>query len=277
MTLRLPSGIPEPCAGWLCPSSWVTGNPARDSATQSLHIKPQPRTSDICLCHCDLQDLSRSRHRTQGFSQWRGRRGLHQDEVLECLTMEESWQVSHNKVDCELTTVFTPSTLLNHSRSQMDGTLSDDHTKPLLAHTLAAFKGNGSSNDPSKSSIVWVPAALEDYESEDDSSSSATLVAPSKVTSHSVDSHQSKRVPLITLNWSSLPNHESYAQRIYSTLNYSVLEEPPPAETSSLERRTLAFGTPGNIQPCIYPDSQLALFKQGARQQTLHPPYLWVQ
>ena len=85
--------------------------------------------------------------------------------------------------------VSTPSTLLNHSRSQMHGTLSDNYTKPSLAHTLAAFEGNESSNDPSESLIVQVPAAFEDYKSEDNSSSSATLVGPSKATSCSVDSH----------------------------------------------------------------------------------------
>ena len=107
--------------------------------------------------------------------------------------------------------VSTPSTLLNHSRNQTDGTSSNDHMKPSLACMLAAFEGNESSNDPSESSIVRMPAAFKDYESEDESSLSVTIVASYKATSRSINSRQSKRALLITLTRFSLPNHESYA------------------------------------------------------------------
>ena len=55
-------------------------------------------------------------------SQWWGHCGLHQDEVLECLTTEETRQVSPNNVEYQLTTTSTPTTLLNHPRSQVEGT-----------------------------------------------------------------------------------------------------------------------------------------------------------
>ena len=140
--------------------------------------------------------------------------------------------------------------------------------KPSLVCTPSAFEGNENLKSPSKSSIVCVPTAFKDYESEDSSSSSVTLVASSRANSHSVNPCQSKRNPLTTSSQSSLPNHESYALRIHSTLNYSVLEEPPPIKTNSLKERTLAFGTPGNIHPSTHPEDQLALFKQGTCQQT---------
>ena len=62
--------------------------------------------------------------------------GLHQDEVLECLTMEETRQVSPNNVEYQLTTTSTPTTLLNHPRSQVEGTSSNDHTEPSSARSL---------------------------------------------------------------------------------------------------------------------------------------------
>ena len=260
-----PPGYQSPALGDSIPVPW-----SQEAQRKTL----QPRASTSTLCHVPLlfasiipSRIHQEVDNEQQISQWWRHCRLHQHEVLECLTMEETWG-KPNKVDCELTMVSTPSTLLHHTRSQADGTSSNDLTKPLLVCTPAAFKGNENLNSPSKSWIVHMPTAFKDYKSEDSSSSSATLIASSRATSHSVDSCQSKRVPLITLTWSSLPNHESYARHIYSTLNYSVLEEPPPMEMSSLERQTLAFGTPGNSQTCIYPDSQLALFKQGSCQQT---------
>ena len=161
--------------------------------------------------------------------------------------------MSSDYVPCQLTTNSLPSTFPKPFRSQMDDTLSNNHMKPSLARMLAAFEGNKSSNDPSESLIVHMPAAFEDYKLEDDSSSSVTIVASSKATSCSIYSCQSKRASLIILTQLSLPNHESYAQHLHSTLNYTVLKEPPPTETNSLKRQTLATGTPGTIQPCAYP------------------------
>ena len=192
------------------------------------------------------------------------RSGLHQDEVLECLTTEETRQVSPNNVEYRLTTTSTPTTLLNHPRSQVEGTSSNGHTEPSSARSLAAFECNEKANDIHMPSIARAPAAFEGYDSED-SSSSATLVASSRATSHIIGSRRPTRAPSTTLVTPTLPNHESYAQHTYSILNYSVQEEPPPTGTSSLGKRTL---TPGNIQPCVYPDRQLTLLKPGSCQQT---------
>ena len=145
----------------------------------------------------------------------------------------------------------------------MEGTSTNDHTEPSSARTLAAFEGNEKANNTYTSSIARAPAAFKGYDSED-SSSSATLVASSRATSHIIGSRRPTRAPSTTLVTPSLPNHESYAQHLYSILDYSVQEEPPPAGTSSLGKRTL---TPGNIQPCVYPDRQLTLLKPGSCQQ----------
>ena len=123
-----------------------------------------------------------------------------------------------------------------------------------------------SGNDPSESPIARFPAAFEDYKSEDGSSSVAMLVASSRLVSRMTDSCQPMKAQSTLSVRLSLPHHECYAQNLYSTLDYSVKEEPPPSGTSSLGRRTLTLG---NIQPCVYPDSQLSLFKQGACQQTI--------
>ena len=121
-------------------------------------------------------------------SQWWGHRGLHQDEVLECLTTEEMRQVSPNNVDYQPTMTSTPATLLNHPRSQVEGTSSNDHTEPLSACSLAAFEGDKKANNTYEPSIVHMPAAFEGYDSED-SSLSATLLASSRATSHIISSH----------------------------------------------------------------------------------------
>ena len=146
----------------------------------------------------------------------------------------------------------------------MEGTLSNNHTEPSSARSLTAFEGNKKANNIHMPLIARVPAAFEGYNSED-SSSSATLVALSRATSHIIGSRRPTRAPSTTLVTPSLPNHESYAQHSHSILDYSVQEEPPPARTSSLGKRTL---TPGNIQPCVYPDCQLTLLKPGSCQQT---------
>ena len=69
----------------------------------------------------------------------------------------------------------------------MEGTLSNDPTEALSAHSLAAFKGNEKANNTYEPSIACVPAAFEGYDSED-SSSSTTLVVSSRATSHTVGS-----------------------------------------------------------------------------------------
>ena len=101
--------------------------------------------------------------------------------------MEEMRQVSPNNVDYQPTMTSTPATLLNHPRSQVEGTSSNDHAEPLSASSLTAFEGNEKANNTYKPSIAHVPAAFEGYDSED-SSLSVTLVASSRVTSHIIGS-----------------------------------------------------------------------------------------
>ena len=180
--------------------------------------------------------------------------------------MEETRQVSSNYVPCQLTTNSLPSTSPKPFRSRTDGTPPCSRTKPSLALMPAAFEGDDTGNDPSESPIARFPTAFKDYKPEDNSSSVATLVAPFRPVSRMTDSCQSTKAWSTLSARSSLPHHECYAQHLYSILDYSVKEEPPPSRTSSLGRRTL---TPGNIQPCIYPDGQISLFKQGACRQTI--------
>ena len=54
-------------------------------------------------------------------SQWWGHCGLHQDEVLECQTTEETRQVSPDLTVRQLTTISFPPTPTKTSRSQTDG------------------------------------------------------------------------------------------------------------------------------------------------------------
>ena len=197
-------------------------------------------------------------------SQWWGHRGLHQDEVSECLTAEETRPVSSTNSNGQLTIVPRPSTLPDHLGSQDNGTTYDDLTKPLLARALAASEGNDLVDEPHRLSLARAPAAFEGDDTDDNSSSSTTLVSSPQATSRSSDSQQPTRALSTTLTRSSLPLHERYAQHLCSILDYTVKEEPPPAGTSSLGKRTL---TPGNTQPCVYPDCQLTLFKLGACQQ----------
>ena len=248
---------------------WVTvslfqGHRRPNAWLCNLESPPQHLVTSIML----TSRTHREANSEHWISQWWGHCKLHQDEVLECLTMEEIQQVSPNNVDYWLTTVSTSSTLPNHPRSQVHGTLFNDPMKPLLVHSLAAFKGNKKTNDPYKPSIAPVLTAFKGYDSED-SSSSVTIVALSRATSHTVGSCWLTRALSTALATLSLPNHKSYAQHLHLILNYIVQEEPPPIETSSLGRWTLASRTPGNTQPCIYPDGQLILFKQGACQQTI--------
>jgi hypothetical protein len=124
-------------------------------------------------------------------SQWWGHRGLHQHEVLECLTTEEKRQASPNDTSRRLTTTSSPITLHKRYESQPDRTKPDDPTKPSLARTLAAIEGNDfdsdptkptlarphaafESNDSAKSWIARVLAAPEDDDTDDDTSSSVT-------------------------------------------------------------------------------------------------------
>ena len=111
----------------------------------------------------------------------------------------------------------------------MDGTPPCSRTKPSLACVPTAFKGDDTGNDPSESLIARFPAAFEDYKPEDDSSSVATLVASSRPVSRTTDSCQSMKARSTLSVRSSLPHHERYAQNLYSTLDYSVKEEPPPS------------------------------------------------
>ena len=87
---------------------------------EAQHETLQPRVSTPTLC-CVPQLFASvipsrihqevdNEHR---ISQWWGHHGLHQYEVLKCLTMEEMQQVSPKKVDCELTT----SGLLSQTRT----------------------------------------------------------------------------------------------------------------------------------------------------------------
>ena len=154
-------------------------------------------------------------------SQGWGHRGLHQDEVLECPITEKMRQVSSNYVPCQLTTNSLPSTSPKPFRSQTDGTPPCSHTKPSLVRVPAAFEGDDTGNDPSKSPIARFPAALEDYKPED-SSSVATLVALSRPVSRTTDSCQSTKARSTLSARSSLPHHERYAQYLYSILDYSV-------------------------------------------------------
>ena len=86
---------------------------------------PQPRVSTSKLSRVPrlfASAISTSRTRQEvdngnRISQWWGHRGLHQDEVLECLIMEETRQVSSNYVPCQLTTNSLPSTSLKPSRN----------------------------------------------------------------------------------------------------------------------------------------------------------------
>ena len=160
--------------------------------------------------------------------------------------------------------ISPPTTLLNHPRSQVEGTSSNNPTEPSSVHSLTTFKGNKKTNNPYKPSIARMPAAFEGYDLED-SSLSATLIASSRATSHNIGSRRLTRALSTTLATPSLPNHKSYAQHEHSILDYSVQEEPTPTRMSSLGKWTL---TPGNIQPCVYPDRQLTLLKLGACQQT---------
>ena len=144
--------------------------------------------------------------------------------------------MSSNYVPCQLTTKSLPSTSLKPSRNRTDGTPPCSRTKPSLARVPAAFEGDDAGNDPSKFSIARFPAASEDYKPEDDSSSVTTLVASSRPVSRTTDSCQSTKAWSTLPVRSSLPHHERYAQNLYSTLDYSVKEEPPPSGTSSLGR-----------------------------------------
>ena len=131
---------------------------------------------------------------------------------------------------------------------------------------LTASKGNDSDDESNQLLIAHMPAAFRGNNTDNNSSSSATLASSSQVTSCSSGSQQSTRASSTTLVRLSLPHHECYARHFCSILNYTVKEEPPPIEMSSLGRQTL---TPGNMQPCAYPDCQLTLFKQGTCQQNL--------
>ena len=242
---------------------------------EAQHVTPQPRVttsklSRIPRLFASVILTSRTHWEADNgnrISQWWGHHRLHQDEVLECPIMEETWQVSSDYVPCQLTTNSLPSTSPKTFRSQTDGTPPCSHTNPSLVRVPAASEGDNTGNDPSKSLIVCSPAAFKGY----DSSSFAILVALLRLVSRTIDSRQSTKVqPTLSVR-SSLPHHERYAQRIYLILDYSVKEEPPPARMSSPGRQTLI---PGNIQPCVYPDGQLSLFKQGACQQTTPFPLL---
>ena len=63
-------------------------------------------------------------------SQWWGHRGLHQDEVSECLTAEETQLVSSTNLNGQLTIVPRPFTLPDHLGSQENRTTHNDLTKP---------------------------------------------------------------------------------------------------------------------------------------------------
>ena len=261
-----PPGYQSPALGDSVP---VPGS----QEAQRVTLQPRVTTSKLSrVPRLFASAISTSRTRREAdngnrISQWWGHRGLHQDEVLECPITEETRQVSSNYVPCQLTTNSLPSTSPKPFRSRTDGTPLCSHTKPSLARVPAAFEGDDIGNDPSESPIARFLAAFEDYKPEDDSSSVATLVALSRPVSRTTDSCQSTKARSTPSARSSLPHHERYAQHLYSILDYSVKEEPPPSGTSSLGRRTL---TPGNIQPCVYPDGQISLFKQGACQQIIH-------
>ena len=194
-------------------------------------------------------------------SQWWGHRGLHQDEVSECLTAEEMQLVSSTNLISQLTIVPRPFTLPDHLGSQENGTTHNNLTKPSLARALTASKGDDLVNEPHWLSLARAPAAFESNDTDDNSSSSATLVSSPQATSRSSDSQQLTRASSTILTRSSLPLHERYAQHLCSIVDYTVKEEPLPAGTGSLGKQTL---TPGNTQPCVYPD---CLFKLGACQQ----------
>ena len=182
-------------------------------------------------------------------SQWWGHCRLHQDEVLECQTMEETWQVSPDLTICQLTTVSFPPTSPKPSRGQTDGAPSHNRTKPSSACTPTAFGGDDTGNDPSKPS--------------NDASSSATLVPPTQMSSSSGSSHHSTRNPLFTPNKLSLPHNESYAWHLCLSLSYSAKEDTPPDETSFL-----ALKDPGNDQPYTHPEYWSSIYKLSACQQT---------
>ena len=135
---------------------------------EAQHETLQPRVSTPALSRVPQLFASVIPSRTHQevdnehrISQWWGHRGLHQHEVLECLTTEETRQVSSKKVNCELTTIPTSSTLLHHIRSRADGISSNNSTEPSLARMPAAFEGKENLKSPSESSIARVPAAVE--------------------------------------------------------------------------------------------------------------------
>jgi hypothetical protein len=218
-------------------------------------------------------------------SQWWGHRGLHQHEVLECLTTEEKRQASPNDTSRRLTTTSSPITLHKRYESQPDRTKPNDPTKPSLARTLAAIEGNDfnsdptkpmlarshaafESNDSAKSWIARVLAAPEDDDTDDDTSSSVTLVPSNQSVSNSNSPRRPTRAPSFTSDKPSLPTHESYARQYCLILDHSVKEEPPPDEANSLPGSTLTPAAPGNIQPYTHPEQLPTLFKLGACQQT---------
>ena len=129
---------------------------------EAQRVTPLPRVTASRLSHvprlfASAISITRTRREADSecrISQWWGHRGLHQDEVLECLTTEETRQVSPNNVEYRLTTTSTPTTLLNHPRSQMEGTSSNDHTEPSSVCSLAAFEGNEKANDIHMPSIA---------------------------------------------------------------------------------------------------------------------------
>ncbi|EDQ99215.1 uncharacterized protein LACBIDRAFT_335219 [Laccaria bicolor S238N-H82] len=174
-------------------------------------VVPQPRT------HLEVVH-------GQPVSQWWGHRGLHQREVPECLTTEETQQVSTINAICRLTTI---SRLPAPSRPRMDGTSTDNPTRPSLARTPAASKGNNIKDDLSEPSLARASAAFEGSDTDDDSSSSITLVSYTRSTSSSVNLSRPNDAPTAPVR-PSLPPHTSYAQQPQLCLNYSVKEEPPP-------------------------------------------------
>ena len=192
-------------------------------------------------------------------SQWWGHRGLHQDEVLECQTTEETRQVSPDLTVRQLTTISFPPTPTKTSRSQTDGAPPCNRTRPPSARTPAAFGGN----DPSEPSIARVLAAFEGKDVDDDASSSATLVPPTQKSSSSDSSRHSTRNPLFTPNKPSLPHNESYARHLCLSSSYSAKEDPPPDETSFL-----TLEDPGNDQPYTHPEYRSSIYKLSACQQT---------
>ena len=107
---------------------------------QCMTLQPRVTTSTLsCVPQLFTSVISSSRihqeaNSEQQISPWWRHCTLHQDEILECLTMEEMWQVSFNNLNCQLTMVSPPPISPKASRSQMDGPSPGSLMKPLLVH-----------------------------------------------------------------------------------------------------------------------------------------------